>query len=85
MIASKLGVDVSMQTLESAVTMTTTTGPNLNACSMTETLAEASLYFMGQGALNDTLTQLAEDLKIRGIDYVVISKSMEYSSSPWRS
>jgi len=52
--------------------MTTTAGPNLNARSMTEALAEADLYFMSQGALIDTLTQLSEDLKSRGIDYVVI-------------
>lgn len=58
--------------LESAVTMTTTAVLDLSARSMSETLAEADLYFMGQGALNNTLTQLAEDLKSRGIDYVVI-------------
>jgi hypothetical protein len=58
--------------LESAVTMTTTAVLDLSARSMSETLAEADLYFMGQGALIDTLTQLSEDLKRRGIDYVVI-------------
>ncbi|HKO59939.1 MAG TPA: hypothetical protein VJV03_02165 [Pyrinomonadaceae bacterium] len=46
--------------------------PDLNARPMLETLAEAELYFIGHGALNDTLAQLSEDLKRRGIEYVVI-------------
>jgi hypothetical protein len=34
--------------------------------------AEAQRYFIGQGSLNNTLTQLTSDLKERGIDYMVI-------------
>jgi hypothetical protein len=34
--------------------------------------AEGLRYFMGQGSLNDTLAQLAADLKAHGIDYVVM-------------
>jgi hypothetical protein len=36
------------------------------------TYAEGQRYFMGQGILNNTLTQLTSDLKEHGIDYMVI-------------
>jgi hypothetical protein len=39
---------------------------------MQETYAEGLRYFMGKGTLNHTLTQLANDLKECGIDYMVI-------------
>ena len=39
---------------------------------MQRAYAEAQRYFMGQGTLNNTLTQLAADLKEHGIDYIVI-------------
>ena len=50
----------------------TTFDSNLNSRSITETFAEAQRYFMGQGSVNNALTQLAMDLKSRGIDYAVI-------------
>jgi len=34
--------------------------------------AEGQRYFMGQGTLNNTLTQLTSDLREHGIDYMVI-------------
>jgi hypothetical protein len=37
-----------------------------------DTYAEGLRYFMGQGSLNNTLTQLTSDLKEHGIDYMVI-------------
>ncbi|MEO8435807.1 MAG: nucleotidyl transferase AbiEii/AbiGii toxin family protein [Pyrinomonadaceae bacterium] len=40
--------------------------------SVQEIYAEARRYFMGQGSLNNTLANLAADLKEHGIDYVVI-------------
>jgi hypothetical protein len=40
--------------------------------SVVDIYAEGLRYFMGQGSVNDTLTQLAADLKEHGIDYVVI-------------
>ena len=39
---------------------------------MADRYAEAVRYFMGQGSLNKTLTQLTSDLKEHGIDYMVI-------------
>ncbi|HKO98955.1 MAG TPA: hypothetical protein VJU86_18280 [Pyrinomonadaceae bacterium] len=52
--------------------MTTTAGPNRNVQSVTEIYSEAQRYFMGEGAINNTLSQLVADLKSRHIDYVVI-------------
>lgn len=40
--------------------------------SVQEIYAEGLRYFMGQGSLNNTLAQLATDLKDHSIDYVVI-------------
>lgn len=40
--------------------------------SVPEVYAEGLRYFMGQGSLNNTLTQLAADLKEHQIEYVVI-------------
>src|SRR5882762_5458506 len=40
--------------------------------SVPEIYAEGLRYFMGQGTLNNTLTQVAQDLKEHGIDYMVI-------------
>jgi hypothetical protein len=40
--------------------------------SVVETYAEGLRYFMGQGMLNNTLIQLAGDLKEHGIDYMII-------------
>src|SRR5882762_3250349 len=40
--------------------------------SVPEIYAEGLRYFMGQGTLNNTLTQLTSDLKEHGIDYMVI-------------
>ncbi len=44
----------------------------INSRSIPETFAEGQRYFMGQGSLNNALTQLAADLKAHGIDYAVI-------------
>ena len=43
-----------------------------NPRSVQETYAEGLRYFMGQGKLNNTLAQVAADLKQYGIDYMVI-------------
>jgi hypothetical protein len=40
--------------------------------SLDDLYAEGLRYFMGQGSLNKTLTQLATDLREHGIDYMVI-------------
>ena len=40
--------------------------------SVLQTYEEGLRYFMGNGSLNNTLAQLAADLKQNGIDYVVI-------------
>ncbi len=40
--------------------------------SVQEGYAEGLRYFMGQGSLNNTLTQLTSDLREHGIDYMVI-------------
>ena len=42
------------------------------ARSVAEIYAEGLRYFMGEGTLNKTLTQLSTDLEERGIDYMVI-------------
>ena len=49
----------------------TTASPTIKA-SVQEVYEEGRRYFMGQGRLNNTLTQLATDLKDHDIDYVVI-------------
>jgi hypothetical protein len=50
----------------------TTLDSNVNSRSIPETFAEGQRYFMGQGSLNNALTQLAADLKAHSIDYAVI-------------
>jgi len=50
----------------------TTFNSNVNSRSIQEAFAEGQRYFMGQGSLNNALTQLAADLRAHGIDYVVI-------------
>ncbi|MGH9427936.1 MAG: hypothetical protein ACRD2L_16750 [Terriglobia bacterium] len=40
--------------------------------SVLDLYAEGQRYFMGQGTLNNTLAQLADDLKEHGITYMVI-------------
>jgi hypothetical protein len=40
--------------------------------SVVDLYAEGLRYFMGQGSINNTLAQLASDLKEHGIDYMVI-------------
>jgi len=50
----------------------TTSSSNINSRSVQDTYAEGQRYFMGQGTLNNTLTQLTSDLKEHGIDYMVI-------------
>ena len=49
----------------------TTASPTVKA-SVQEVYEEGRRYFVGQGRLNNTLTQLAADLKDHDIDYVVI-------------
>lgn len=44
----------------------------MDSRSVQEVYAEGLRYFMGQGSLNNTLAQLAADLKKHGIDYAVI-------------
>ncbi len=50
----------------------TTSSSNINSRSVHAIYAEGQRYFMGQGSLNNTLTQLTRDLKEHGIDYMVI-------------
>jgi hypothetical protein len=50
----------------------TTLDSNIDSRSIPETFAEGQRYFMGQGSLNNALTQLAADLKAHSIDYAVI-------------
>ena len=50
----------------------TTASSSTNSHSVQETYAEGLRYFMGQGSLNNILTQLAADLKDHNIDYIVI-------------
>lgn len=50
----------------------TTLDSNVNSRSIPEAFAEGQRYFMGEGRLSNTLTQLAEDLRTHAIDYVVI-------------
>lgn len=50
----------------------TTLDSNVNSRSISETFAEGQRYFIGRGSLNNTLAQLAKDLKEQGIDYAVI-------------
>ncbi len=45
---------------------------NPNPRSVQDIYAEGLRYFMGQGKLNNTLAQVAADLKQYGIDYMVI-------------
>jgi hypothetical protein len=52
--------------------MAATPNESTNSRSVAATYAEAQRYFMGQGSLNNTLAQLAGDLKRHGIDYMVI-------------
>jgi hypothetical protein len=50
----------------------TTIADSAPAQSVLDLYAEGQRYFMGQGTLNNTLAQLAADLKDHGIDYLVI-------------
>ncbi len=50
----------------------TTPEQNLGTRSVLETYEEGLRYFMGNGSLNNTLAQLAADLKRHDIEYVVI-------------
>ncbi|HEX6729661.1 MAG TPA: hypothetical protein VF074_06610 [Pyrinomonadaceae bacterium] len=45
---------------------------NIGGGDFSEVYAEGLRYFMGRGSLNNTLAQLAADLKEHGIDYMVI-------------
>ena len=51
--------------------MALTTDQDVHPESLQEKYAEAQRYFMGQGRVNNTLAQLARDLKAYEIDYVV--------------
>jgi len=50
----------------------TTSSPDIKSRSVQDTYGEGLRYFMGQGSLNNALTQLTSDLKEHGIDYMVI-------------
>jgi hypothetical protein len=50
----------------------TDSGLARNEQSVLDIYAEGQRYFMGQGTLNNTLSQLTADLKAHGIDYMVI-------------
>ena len=50
----------------------TTSRSNISSRSVQDIYAEGQRYFMGQGTLNNTLTQLTSDLREHGIDYMVI-------------
>lgn len=50
----------------------TTSSSNINSRSVQDIYAEGQRYFMGQGTLNNTLAQLAADLREHGIAYMVI-------------
>lgn len=52
--------------------MAATPDVNTTARSLPEVYAEGQRYFMGQGTLNNTLTQLAGDLREHGIEYMAI-------------
>src|ERR1700694_4559464 len=52
--------------------METQTTDLVQGKSLDDLYAEGLRYFMGQGTLNKTLTQLASDLREHGIDYMVI-------------
>ena len=52
--------------------MAATPDVSTNIGSLLEVYAEGQRYFMGQGSLNNTLTQVTGDLKKHGIDYMVI-------------
>ena len=45
---------------------------NIDPRPVREIYAEGLRYFMGEGTLNNTLSQLSVDLKAHGIDYMVI-------------
>ncbi|MGH9961380.1 MAG: hypothetical protein ACREBC_30345 [Pyrinomonadaceae bacterium] len=50
--------------------MATTLDEDITPGTVQDTYAEGQRYFMGQGTLNNTLAQLAADLKKHGIDYM---------------
>jgi hypothetical protein len=52
--------------------METQTTDLVQGKSLDDLYTEGLRYFMGQGTLNKTLTQLASDLREHGIDYMVI-------------
>ena len=49
----------------------TASASNIGSRSIHEVYAEGLRYFMGEGTLQGTLTQVSSDLKQRGIDYMV--------------
>lgn len=57
---------------EASSAMETQTTDLRQGKSVIDRYAEGLRYFMGQGSLNNTLTQLTGDLKEHGIDYMVI-------------
>jgi hypothetical protein len=52
--------------------MAANSNTNLGSHSVQEAYAEGRHYFMGEGRLNNTLAEIARDLKEHGIDYMVI-------------
>lgn len=50
----------------------TTSASSIETRSVQDVYAEGLRYFMGEGKLNNTLSQLDADLKQHGIDYMVI-------------
>ena len=50
----------------------TTAASNIESQSFVDTFEEGLRYFMGEGELNKTVTQLGSDLERHGIEYMVI-------------
>ncbi|HEX5705035.1 MAG TPA: hypothetical protein VFX97_17690 [Pyrinomonadaceae bacterium] len=50
----------------------TTAASNIESQSFVDTFEEGLRYFMGEGELNKTVTQLGSDLERNGIEYMVI-------------
>ena len=50
----------------------TTAASNIESQSFVDTFEEGLRYFMGEGELNKTITQLGSDLERHGIEYMVI-------------
>lgn len=49
-----------------------TAAPNIESRSFVDTFEEGLRYFMGEGELNKTVTQLGSDLERHGIEYMII-------------